>query len=419
MMRKNVVSMLAGFALAALLLVLADRFLGQRDDSPPAEKPGEDANPIPAPRGKLADWRGLGAISDAAAIASLEGLGSNGLIALLREIDSQQASPEKMLTLSKAFDRLAELDLAAALEFAASEWEFDQRLPIIRGAVLKWANDDIDACWEWVEATGSGREDAPWKQFLKDVFTGRALAKPSSREIARTWSELERCSDNLEQAGRPELKPEQGVFTDPVTQMPVGTVWTLINAARQSDSWAQTLERILALPGKPFYLCLEITHNWVAEDLDAAVEWIASRETKEERNVFDGVMQSSFRATVGSETYFDKQAYFDKLFEIAPDRAWNQIRLCGTAGASERLAKVPADDPRHDRARLWLGMQLCYSDIDAAIAWAQSVVDERRRTLALGAVAHIWSTQEPWAAQRWAREDLGWDDEECAKHMPR
>ena len=77
--------------------------------------------------------------------------------------------------------------------------------------------------------------------------------------------------------------------------------------------------------------------------------------------------------------------------------------------------KQAETNPELESFRYFFAERLAEFDTEAAIAWASSIQDEARRQHTYDVLATRWYRVEPWAAEAWAREQLGWSDEKCAE----
>jgi hypothetical protein len=67
-------------------------------------------------------------------------------------------------------------------------------------------------------------------------------------------------------------------------------------------------------------------------------------------------------------------------------------------------------------ARWICALRVVEYDREAGMAWAASLTGQRRESTIRKACRYrYWYREEPWAAIAWAKENLGWSDEECAK----
>ncbi len=420
-MKRFVLSFLLGATPAVFILVLRHPTSAPR--SVPLQEPVVEHSPSPPDPKAFAAWQSARARSAADSLAFLETLDARGAAALLERADALDQSDERRSLCVEAFERWAEINRGAALEYADAKWPVLERIGIVRSTLLQWADEDIDACWEWVAKTEAKLDDTArrgpvWSSFLENLYKGRALSVPSPHEIDRTWRELERSSANLEEKnGFGAIIPREGVFSDPLTREPAGSMWTLVLAARAKHDWSGTLTRMLALPHINAPLMSQVAHDWLWHDMDAALLWASRLEDPGQQKHVFMAMSPSQNQGEGTEARFDRAAYFRKLAAYAPEQVSDGFGHWNPAEASQWLAESIDSLPNPDSARHSLATALVKVDINAAKAWAESISSELQRKLTTMYVAREWSRYEPWAAKAWATETLGWTEEECAERL--
>jgi hypothetical protein len=417
-MKRFLLSVLLGGIPAVILLVLRHPSPVPQTTTVP-EPPAEHSTPPPDPKA-FDDWQIARARSDADSLRYLETLESGGARALLERVEMMEDGDERKTLRTQAFERWAEIDLMAALEYADAKWPALERIGVVRSSVLKWAHEDIDACWKWIaktEASLDSSEDnkGVWESFLRNLYAERAFAIPTRDEEARTWRELERCSANLETVGA--IIPREGVFFDPLTKAPAGSMWTVVLTARERRAWSGAVTRILALPGINAPLMTQVAHDWVWHDMEGAILWASNLEDPAQRKLVFMAMSPAQNQGEGTAPRFDRAAYFRTLAALAPDRVSDEFDHWNPVEASAWLAESIDTLPSPDLARASLANALAKQDVAAAVAWTESIVSETQRELTIQYVAREWARHEPWAATAWAKEALGWTDEECVEKL--
>ncbi len=352
------------------------------------------------------EWRKVSESSPDASVVFLEGLDAGESVALVAVTKAR----ERQL----AFDRLAELDRRKALQFAEREWPIQERLKRITGLVCQWAVEDPDACWDWLDEQDFSDEPDAWNGLLRSVYIERSHGEPTPDEIDRTWAALEDFAERAA-AGRLHLS-QAGVVVEPKTRRPRGSTWFLVREARKTGNWQTAMERLAGLKDVNRSMFDHVARNWMALDMDAALSWAVAIEDEKIRKEALLAMRPSTESTDNwTQVELNSRAHFTWLIEngIVEEAA----RCVGdnVNQAAQWLASVEAGDPRYDGARVRLANTLVNADIQAAATWANAVTDADVRKQRIDYVMRSWASIEPSDAENFARNELGWDDQDWAE----
>ena len=415
-MNRLLLSLLSGVLPVAGILLFLDRKMGE----PTIEAVVPKVLSVVAPEVKV-DFQS----APETFLQSLGDCDADRSINLLKQVEGMDEGEEKTRRRQMVFDRLAECDRERALEIAEEMWTEEKRLYLITPVIAKWAHEEPDAAWEWVDAQNAEalskktKTKWAWGRLLEAVYKTRSFCEPTETEVTRTWVALERYFRRRGEGKGGSF--HNGVFrtnswpaSSATTDAPMGSLWTLTNHARKTGGWTGIIERLISVEGISSMTLVQVSHNWMAADMEAALSW-ANRiaDPKKKALVFESMIPTQMPDPLVAVP-LDGDRYFSWLTKNAPDEAAKQIRRHQVKGA-DWLASVPANASEYDGARASLSFSLVERDVDTAIAWAKSVVDERWRKGALSSIVREWSKEAPRAAKQFAMDELGWSAERCAK----
>ncbi len=411
-MKPALGSLLCGAAPVLLVLALFGRW-SRRDAAPPEPALAAGVAPPVLPAGAGAApfdaWQDAAARSEAESIAYLEALDADGVEAVLRHCPGGE-------TRQLAFARLVELDVSRAFAFAA-RWPLDEQLAVAPLAASRWVDEDAVAFFAWLtETERAAREDVDaakrWGRFLEDYYHSRAFSTPARAEVVRAWRTIDAPLGRV--AGWTWSSMDGGLVRHSHSDLPAFSYWTLINAARESGDWRGTMDALMASDWRHSIAPDAVAEAWLSIDVEAALRW-AGEQTDPGRR--QAAVTALLPVSGGNDAALpiDTEAVYGWVLTHAPDQ-FPRTFSEGDAPVVTALAaaELPAD-PSSDRVRGKIAGALAEHDLEAAIAWAESIGDERGRELTLRGIARAWGQHEPWAAEHWAREELGWSDEECAR----
>ena len=408
MTRSRWLAFLCGAAPTSLALVVCSH-LKQPSSIEASPKPSlaKPQQSVTEASSLLHQWNAHGKVSLIESITYLESIEAGKIEALLRVAGATAGKdPDRF---QRLFDRLAELDTSAALDFASSTWPLEERLTRIKALVCRWAAEDPDTCWEWLSTNYQISQATLWNPFLRSVYGERSLGEPTSNEMVRSWKALERIAKTPD--GFSSERFIQGVIEDPHTRQPLGSLWFLVNDSRRSGNWRGTMERLSEIGGDRLgwgWADLVFTH-WKVSDFAEATSW---NEARRDLGLSGCDGRSGYARVkvdlAGDVDWIFKNRRFDRLSSLGGSHLAEQAVL---------LSSIDPDDPSYDDVRLDLSEALEGVDIQAAIAWAQTIVKPLTQDLIVKRTVRHWAEFEPLDAEAYAREQLGWSAEEFAEAL--
>ncbi|MGK0184767.1 MAG: hypothetical protein ACI9R3_000541 [Verrucomicrobiales bacterium] len=333
-------------------------------------------------------------------------------IAFLESLDSKQtlyllktAGPDKSNRkgASYLFDRLSELDREAALTFVETLAP-DKREPLVTGVLLKWAAEDADACDDWIQSSGTTLSNG----FRNAHVAVRAEHRPTGRELSSAWRALHGAEKITQTLSGSYIY--SGKHIAPISP--------ILNEARHTGDWSGTMQRFLTIPDPNTNVLVPLVKQWMTDDLDGILAWTESLPRGEAR---DDIIRSFFWQRGGSELFsvdvaFDMPRLYDWLEANAADKLgmylddWMEADL---TAATKWLTESPSSPSllRH------YAVQLGEEDMTAALEIALAIDDASEQRRAVGNLIYRWRVIEPWLAEPWIRENLGWSDKEIERKL--
>lgn len=402
-MKRIALSLMIGVLTAALGLVLVHLSLDREAKilrTPALHMPHPAPTPVvrPAPRNLgslLSAWRDAQE-SQLESLVLLEGLQTEEVLALLAALESGELHARiPSSTRQRLFDRLVDCDRKAALTFA-EKFPFKERLSLTGYLIERWSFENPDGCWDWYEAQGAVLSEKQHVSLWRRIADARSNSAPVAREITLIWETIE---------------GKRGSLSSSIDAK--RNLWPLVYQARESGTWAETAQRIVASREHPNTALWPVMQQWLDHDLEGATAWVASLPPGEERSAMAEAMTYDPNK-VAYQGQFDRSRLFDALLAMGEDVGavitnWSGVQ---PIEAGDWLAAHPAQTPALERARWEYAKSIARVDSQAAMEWAASIADESRRERTLRDACRRWYWAEPWAAQDWARENLGWGDAE-------
>ena len=311
-----------------------------------------------------------------------------------------------------SFDRWSELEPMSAMDWAMGQLTDTDGIAWVLPLVRQWAVDDPDSCLEWLDRQHEVLSEEllksqGWERLVKSSKETRHHHPPTEQELDRVWTLLEDADkDTYFNAGRTKVDRDE-----------VELAWPLIHVARETDQWEATMTRLLALEHPSQAILWPVVQPWVEHDFDAATTWAA---TLPEGKTRDDVIRSMSYSPNGDrhQGSFDRKRLLDLIYEVAPDKiAGALLSADNPAVISQWLQRHPESTPDLDSVRSSFAKKLGENDNEAAIAWASTIQDPSRKLGALERMTRYWYRVEPWAAEAWAKDNLGWSDEKCAEEF--
>lgn len=399
-MRMRLLPFLCGLVPTLIALVIFSKS-GGPSSSPPTVSHANEVHQAPVPTRAVPTWEVFSKASKEEQLSTLEALNAEQALTLLRRV-----SPEQSQVSQRVFDRLVELDTSKALDHAMRTWPTEERLQRLEALILRWAHEDPDTCWEWLDQHHEANQAEAWDKLLRRVWLTRSLAQPTPNEVARAWEAFEAFArsgqeGSIERTVRSKGEEHihsyprfgNGIIEDPMTQRPHASLWSLVNDAKQHGTWQATMDRLASFSERSVLWSGLVFAHWKAHDAAAAKAWRDQRRAQE---------------LLIPNTVRNDEA------RLPIDRPGTPFIL----GHLQWLSQQDSDDSQHDNKRFDLAEMLRRIDIEAAVTWAQTVVNESSREEAVKRTIRHWAELEPDAAFTYAQDVLGWDEEACAAVDP-
>ncbi len=395
-MKRSVISFLWGVLPALLLLGCYASLLRKSQTDPVSASPCEQPKPSQPNKTLWELWQEGGNPFNTVQSMNAE----EARAAFYRSTTFEPGSIQRTLR-RWTFDRWAETAPQEALRSTLLVSDEDIAV-MIRPILERWAMDDHDACRNWLARE---RDRLPedvvrgksWED-LEDALDAVAYPRaPSDEEMAQVWDLLDQ--ETKSRNANKDL------------------IWPLIHHSRASGDWKVTLERLterkLDIPNTGW----AVIQHWLQDDFDAATGWVASLSDWETQNQWIDAMAWD-RNGDNHEGRFDRVRLWDWIYENYPDKMHGILWMSDDLRAiANWLQRHPDKTPPLEEARGGFAKKLAEHDQEAAIAWASALVDPAKRDRALTGIAYYWMRTEPWAASAWARETLGWSEEEISKRI--
>ncbi|MGY8689206.1 MAG: hypothetical protein ACKVHP_15905, partial [Verrucomicrobiales bacterium] len=184
-----------------------------------------------------------------------------------------------------------ELDTSKALDHAMRAWPTEERLQRLEALILRWALEDPDVCWEWLDQHDDANQAEAWDKLLRRVWQTRSLTQPTPNEIARAWKAFARSGQEGSIESTVRHKGEQfihsrsrfgnGIIEAPITQRPRGSLWSLVNDAKQHGTWQIIMDRLASFSERSVLWSGLVFAHWNAHDAEAAKAWRDRRRERE------------------------------------------------------------------------------------------------------------------------------------------
>lgn len=284
------------------------------------------------------------------------------------------AERDRSLLQSMLFEKWAQTDPRAALEFALSLTGYDRY--VATGAALEvWAAADSHAAIAWTQKLPPGDPRSTVLQLLIDALAKRDPA--AALQFLRTLPRDQFAADAY-----------SIIFTAWAARDPRTAASQLLSTPRwQSGNW-QNRESVASL----------ITMHWAETDPAAALAWARELPDASARRV---AVERAFEGWAN----VDPKAACAALLALPPGTArsrlaGNLVRTLGNRdvpSAIQLIEQMPAGETRNEATQN-LAAQWAISDPVAAAAYAAALPPGNARTSALLGVASQWARQDPPAA---------------------
>jgi hypothetical protein len=310
------------------------------------------------------------------AIAPIAELDDAQLQEALAEVEHTVREPQqKMMFYSLLLGQWAETDGRAAMAYAQEKLDKGSMFNMgVTSSVLgTWARRDPEAVWKWfaTEQPDDG-SDRTRMMAVSAVFAGLA-------------------ANNLESA-----LARAGTLDEQSRGMALSGI---ASGMADDASRRRLIERTASLPPEQqAQIRQSLLGQWSMSNPDEAVAWIRSLPADEQKPLRDsaGMRIMNVKPALGAEVMLEGADEKDKPHLY--DQVAMQWAQMDARAAGEWLTKQP-QGPELDGARATYARVVASRDPAAAMDWARSVQDEKRRAESVTSVYQMWRVKDPTAAE--------------------
>lgn len=306
------------------------------------------------------------------ALAPIADLDPVQIAEALGEVERTVQEPaQKMMFYFLLLDQWAETDGKAAVAYL--DEKLGEKNPInreIRENVLAaWASRDPGAVWSWYETERKGDAGG---HIMEQIFAGMA-----AHDLDAAWQRLEA----LDEASR-------GV-----------ALRGIASSATGGEDYRRLAEHAASLPqAEQAPWRKQVADSWAVTDAEGGIGWLRSLPPEEQKTLRDsaGRRALSSRPALGAEFLLEGAAEEEKpqIYVWVANEWANQ----NSRAAGEWLTRQP-QGPELDGARQTFAYAVMGKDPAAAMDWAKSVQNEKRRAEAVEQIFQQWRAKDAVAAE--------------------
>jgi cyanate lyase len=335
------------------------------------------------------------------ALAMLDGISDEQIGEALAEVERSVKEPQqKMMFGMLLLGRWAESDGPAALAYA--DEHFSSKNPMMMGVkssvVSAWAQNDPEGAWAWYQKqeddSGGGGFRGGRSMAVMGIISSMAM-----KDVDMAFDKIALIEGQQERQ-----MAMQGLGQAIWDEDKRAAILTKIDSMEDEADKAQARNSVIA--------------QWSQIDPDGALEWAATLEEKDRSATVKQVAQSlswsdpersgELLLTEAATPEERSQAYASTISTWAHNDA---------NGAGEWLGKQE-QSPELDQARQQFANSVVQKDPESAMAWANAVSDEEKRSNAVQGIYLQWRANDEAAANAALSEtDLSRDRIDALKGM--
>ncbi len=289
-----------------------------------------------------------------------------------------KSDPKRARLINELLSQIAETEPMAALELA-TQIDSLRDYERARVSILEvWGRNDPSAAMAWAQAALANEPSRSRSTQLTAIYRGYAMSNPeaafqqalSIEESGRMKNRIleEVLETQIENGGLLAAKLAIDLVSDPETQSRLRrelvSEWAEFDPAAAADYVSSLGDEASS------DLKSALVREWAESNPAAAAAWLDSLEGD------DPAIARASASIIEEWTRYDLAASAEWLNSLEPSAELDRAVISYTFRAAE-------EDP------------------GAAMTWAESIDDDRRRTWMMERVASTWKTQEPEAFQEY------------------